>query len=177
MLTLADFATMLVFILPAYLANAAPVLFRTGRSKTPIDMKLKFYDSRRILGEGKTWVGFFTGIATGTVVGYLTWILGLLNIYPTIWQHVFVAFMLSFGTMTGDVIGSFLKRRLAMRKGKPLWLMDQLSFYVIAILFIMPWKPAALDLSMFMLLGVVTALIHYYANVIAYKIGLKKVPW
>jgi len=177
MLTLADLTTLLVFILPAYLANAAPVLFRTGRSKTPMDMRMRFYDSRRILGEGKTWVGFFTGVVTGTVVGYLTWILGLLNIYPTMDQHMIVAFMLSLGTMTGDVIGSFLKRRLAMRKGRPLWLLDQLSFYVVAMVFILPWRPAALDVAMFIVLGAVTALVHYYANVLAYKAGLKRVPW
>jgi len=177
MLTLADLAQLLVFILPAYFANAAPVLFKTGRSKTPIDMKMRFYDSRRVLGEGKTWVGFFTGVATGTAVGYMTWALGMLRIYPTMEQHLLVAFLLSLGTMTGDVIGSFLKRRLAMKKGRPLFLMDQLSFYVVAILFILPWRPQALDIAMFVVLGAVTALVHYYANVLAYKAGLKRVPW
>ena len=177
MLTLADLTTLLIFILPAYMANAAPVLFKTGRSRTPMDMRMRFYDSRRILGEGKTWVGFFTGVITGTAMGYVTWALGLLTIYPSLDQHLLVAFMLSLGTMTGDVIGSFLKRRLALGKGKPMWLMDQLSFYIVAIAFILPWRPVALDLSMFVVLGAVTALVHYYANVLAYKAGLKKVPW
>ena len=60
---------LLIFNLTEYIANSAPLFFRTGKSKTPMDMKMKFYDSRRVLGEGKTWAGFLVGIVVGTIIG------------------------------------------------------------------------------------------------------------
>lgn len=177
MLTLGQMIDLLIFILPAYFANSSPVFFRTGKSKTPMDMKMKFYDSRRVLGEGKTWMGFLVGIAAGTLVGYLTYVFGLLRLYPTLEQHLLVAFLLSFGTMVGDAAGSFVKRRLAMAKGKPFYPSDQLSFYIFAVLFMLPFRPEIFGMSAFIFLLVVTLIVHTSANVIAYKVGLKKDPW
>ncbi|GAI48998.1 unnamed protein product, partial [marine sediment metagenome] len=53
------------FILPAYVANATPVVLGGGK---PIDSGKKFTDGRPIFGAGKTWRGFVSGIATGTMV-------------------------------------------------------------------------------------------------------------
>ena len=166
----------LIFIMPAYFANAAPVLFRTGKSKTPMDMKLKFYDSRRILGEGKTWAGFFVGIITGTLIGTLIWIIGLQRIY-SLETHILVSFLLSTGTMVGDAFGSFIKRRISIRRGKPFPLLDQLGFLVFALLFAYNYLPSFMDAYILSLLIVITFFVHYFANVIAYKIKLKRVPW
>jgi len=177
MLTIGQMIDLLIFILPAYFANSSPVFFRTGKSKTPMDLKLKFYDSRRVLGEGKTWAGFFVGIATGTLIGYLTYALGLIRVYPTLEQHLVVAFLLSLGTMTGDAVGSFVKRRLAMTKGKPFYPMDQLSFLLFALLFVLPYRPEVLGIPGFIFLLIITLIVHTLANVIAYKVGLKKEPY
>jgi CDP-2,3-bis-(O-geranylgeranyl)-sn-glycerol synthase len=166
----------LIFILPAYFANAAPVLFRTGKSKTPIDMKMKFYDSRRILGEGKTWVGFFVGIITGTIIGALIWLIGLQRIY-NFQTHIMVSFLLSTGTMVGDAVGSFIKRRISIRRGRPLPLLDQLGFLIFALVFAYNYLPAFMDVYTIAILMVITVFVHYAANRIAYKMKLKSVPW
>ena len=167
----------IIFILPSYFANAAPVIFGTGKSRTPMDMGVRFYDSRRILGKGKTWTGFFVGIATGTFIGYFTWVTGLLNVYPTFNLHMVAAFLLSTGTMIGDAIGSFIKRRLAIRSGKSFAIMDQLSFLIFAIAFVYPLIPQEIDFLSLAFLVVITPFVHYSANVLAYKLKLKKVPW
>ena len=167
----------LIFIMPSYFANAAPVIFRTGKSKTPMDMGIKFYDSRRILGKGKTWTGFFVGIATGTFVGYLTWTTGLLAVYSTVELHMAAAFLLATGTMIGDVLGSFIKRRLAIRSGRSFAILDQLSFMIMAVLFVYPILPQEIDLVSLGFLLVITPFVHYSANVMAYKLKMKRVPW
>lgn len=167
----------IIFILPAYFANAAPVLFRTGSSKIPMDYGVKFYDSRRILGKGKTWTGFFVGIITGTIIGIITWFLGILNLYPDFETHVLAAFLLSVGTMTGDAIGSFIKRRINVRSGKSVPILDQLSFYVFALLFASPYLPKEFDFAILSILAIITLIIHYLSNIIAYRLKLKNVPW
>ncbi|MEM3431702.1 MAG: CDP-2,3-bis-(O-geranylgeranyl)-sn-glycerol synthase [Candidatus Micrarchaeia archaeon] len=167
----------IIFILPAYFANAAPVLFKTGTSKTPMDYGVKFYDSRRILGKGKTWTGFFIGILTGTIIGIITWLLGILNIYPTFETHMLVAFLLSVGTMTGDAVGSFIKRRINVKSGKSVPILDQLSFYVFALLFASPYLPKEFDVIIISILAIITLIVHYLSNIIAYKLKLKSVPW
>ena len=43
-------------ILPAYVANASAVLVGGG---TPVDSGKNWKDGKRILGDGKTWRGFF----------------------------------------------------------------------------------------------------------------------
>lgn len=45
-----DVAQLLLFILPAYIANATPVLFGGGM---PVDFRRKFIDGERLLGDGK----------------------------------------------------------------------------------------------------------------------------
>ena len=79
--------------------------------------------------------------------------------------------------MVGDAVGSFIKRRLAMTKGKPFYPLDQLSFYVFAVIFVFPFLPATFNLSAFIFLLIITLIVHTTANVIAYKTGLKKDPW
>lgn len=172
-----DLIEALIFILPAYFANAAPVLFRVKKNEPPMDLGMKFYDSRRILGKGKTWTGFFIGIATGTFIGILTWILNVIRIYPNFETHVLVAFLLSLGTMVGDAIGSFIKRRMGVKSGKSIPILDQVTFLAFALIFVIPYFPAGLDLINVIILFVITYFVHYLSNMIAYKLKLKSVPW
>ena len=57
-------------MLPAYIANSAAALFGGIFGKTPIDMR-KNLGNKRILGEGKTYEGFFSGVFAGLLVGML----------------------------------------------------------------------------------------------------------
>ena len=56
----------LIFVLPAYVANGAPVIGvkLIGRA-TPIDRGAKAWDGRRVLGDGKTIEGLIVGISSG----------------------------------------------------------------------------------------------------------------
>lgn len=152
---------LIVFILPAYIANASPVILGGG---PPMDFGKKFGDGKRVLGDGKTWRGFFGGILAGTATGIL-----LGSAIPGL--------LLSLGTLVGDTVGSFAKRRMGMERGKPSALMDQLTFLFIALLFAYPFLPAYLDVFGLVFLVALTYLLHVVSNVFAHRMGWKKVPW
>ncbi|MEM2250762.1 MAG: CDP-2,3-bis-(O-geranylgeranyl)-sn-glycerol synthase [Candidatus Hadarchaeales archaeon] len=113
------------FILPAYFANASPVIFGGGR---PIDGGRKFRDGRPIFGPGKTVRGFLGGLSVGTIIGgFQTLTTNDLELLP-------LAFLLSLGALCGDLFGSFVKRRLGFERGRPFPLLDQLGFLLFAVI-------------------------------------------
>lgn len=157
----------IAFIIPAYVANAVPVVFGGGR---PIDFGRKFFDGRRVFGDGKTIAGFASGIVFGTVAGALE---GAVLGNALFWLRL--GFVLSLGAMLGDLAGSFAKRRLGIQRGRQFFLVDQLSFLVAAVLFAYPLYP--LDLYGFIFLVALTLMLHIISNFAANRIRLKRVPW
>jgi len=90
---------------------------------------------------------------------------------------ILTSFFMAFGAFFGDMVGSFIKRRLKYQRGAPLPIIDQLDFISFAMLFaylIYPIKNALIYV-IFML--IFTPLVHLLANVIAYILKLKKEPW
>ena len=109
---LMEIAFVIYTFLPAYFANAAPVLFGGG---APIDLDRNFIDGRRIFGKNKTVRGAASGLITGTIVGLIQ-------------KRVLLGFLLSSGAVLGDLTASFIKRRLGLNPSTPLPIMDQLDF-------------------------------------------------
>lgn len=88
---------------------------------------------------------------------------------------IFHGFLLSFGALIGDLIGSFIKRRLNLERGQPAPPLDQLDFILGALVFsFIVFIP---PLEIIIVLVILTPIIHLTANVIGYKLGLKKEPW
>lgn len=154
------------YILPSYFANSSPVLASKipiiSRLNFPLDLKKDFTDKRRILGDGKTFFGFLTGVVVGTLVGLLQ-------------GNPLTGFLLSLGTMVGDSVGSFIKRRLGIARGVNSPLIDDLSFLVFALAFAWPVSP--LDPLSMVELIILTPVIHRFANILAHLLKLKEVPW
>ena len=161
-----DALWLILFILPAYFANSSPVIFGGG---APMDFGRKAWDGKRCLGDGKTWRGFVAGVGIGTLAG-----LSLSNIFGDP-RFAILGFALSFGALSGDALGSFLKRRLGMKRGSPMFAMDQLPFLFVALAFgSMVYLPSLEGLAFLTLL---TYLLHVSTNFLANRVGLKKVPW
>lgn len=160
-------ASAIWFILPAYFANAAPVLLGGG---APLDMGRKFLDGRRVLGEGKTVRGFACGLVVGTIVGLLQ---GIAR--PPLREYLLLGFLLALGALLGDLASSFIKRRLGIERGGAAPGLDQLSFVVVALILaspvkVPPWQVIAVIL-------IITPPIHLATNFIGYKLGLKGRPY
>jgi CDP-2,3-bis-(O-geranylgeranyl)-sn-glycerol synthase len=156
----------LIFIFPAYCANAVPVIFGGG---TPMDFGRSFIDGRPILGRNKTFLGFFSGLIIGTAVGLLESVV----FRP---PHIF-GLILSLGALFGDLASSFLKRRLGLQPGELLPVLDQIDFIIGSILFCTLFCSQILSLGMVILVLILTPPIHLLTNYVAYNLGLKKNPW
>lgn len=171
---MADLFLLLIFIFPAYVANAVPVVLGGG---TYLDLGKNFSDGRRIFGDGKTTRGFVAGVASGAVMGGILAFASPLPFFLSSESQFIGSFMLALGTMAGDALGSFIKRRMNVAPGKP-FLLDQLSFLIFALIFVYPFvDPSIFDLYNIVFLLILTYILHIAMNVIANKAGLKKVPW
>ncbi|HIP89546.1 MAG TPA: CDP-2,3-bis-(O-geranylgeranyl)-sn-glycerol synthase [Thermococcus paralvinellae] len=159
------------YILPAYFANASPVVFK---GKTPMDFGRKFRDGRRILGDGKTWRGFLGGLLTGTLIAAIQYCLTP-DFYGSLDTALKLGFALSLGALLGDLIGSFIKRRMGMPRGYPAVGLDQWGFLIVALILAYPIKTLSTGQVLFLL--AVTPFIHWAANILAHKLGWKNVPW
>ena len=174
---------------PVYIANAFATLPK-GRGPA-MDFGRNWPDGRRILGTSKTWSGFLFGtIAAAPFALLQAWLiliappnLQLVPQYgPTVLAAVPVAFLLTGGAMTGDAIGSFVKRRLGWESGARALGLDQLPFVVLPIglgLVLYPGIFVSTFFSVEALLWVLflTLGLHISFNWIGYKMGTKKVPW
>jgi CDP-2,3-bis-(O-geranylgeranyl)-sn-glycerol synthase len=171
--------------LSAWIANATPVLGGGGR---PIDGGRVFRDGHRILGDGKSIRGFIVGVFFGTLVGVAQFI-SAPYLRPILAQFVTItpemdyvlsisipaAFLLSVGALTGDVVGSFIKRRVKVKSGDPSPFLDQLGFIIIALIFA---YPVMIPSPIFVIILILTTLgIHWLSNALGYLLGFKKNPW
>jgi len=160
-------ASAIWFILPAYFANAAPVVLGGG---PPVDMGKKFLDGRRIFGDGKTTHGFVGGLIVGTIVGLLQ---GIAE--APLGEHLLLGFLLALGALLGDLASSFIKRRLSIERGGAAPGLDQLGFVVVALILASPvklptWQTIAVIL-------IITPPIHLATNFVGHKLGLKSRPY
>ena len=164
---------LILFVLPAYFANAAPVM---ARGKTVVDLGRNFADGRRIFGDGKTFKGLVAGIVVGTFVGVLL-AMAFAGFLPGLdfQTKTNVAFLLSVGTMAGDLLGSFIKRRINIPSGAQHEFFDQLLFLGGALLFASPYYMPGVEEVIFLV--IVTYAMHKLFDLIAHFLKLKKVPW
>ena len=154
----------LIYILPAYAANGAPVVFGGGK---PLDFGKKFI-GKRIFGSSKTIKGAVAGIITGIIIGAIE--------YPFFPYMLYISVALSIGAIFGDLFGSFMKRRYNIKPGATVPLLDQYGFFVFALLFALPQGhlPSLYGLLFLVLL---TGPLHLLTNICANRLKLKSVPW
>jgi CDP-2,3-bis-(O-geranylgeranyl)-sn-glycerol synthase len=165
-------AQALIFIFPAYCANATPVLAGGG---TRMDFGRNFIDGKRVFGNNKTFRGFFFGWAVGFGVGLVEGLVFGFDKYP-----VLFSVLIPLGALLGDLTGAFIKRRLNIAPGGLLPVVDQIDFVVGAVVFALPlslisWQGLSWEVAVVVLL--ITPPIHLFTNFLAYKLKLKKNPW
>ncbi len=145
--------------LPAYFANASPVVLGGGE---PLDGGRKWLDGKPFLGSHKTIKGTLLGVVVGAVVGVLQG-----NPVGGVFQSV--------GAVAGDIVASFFKRRWNLRPGEGMPLVDQLDFITFAVLLSYPVQRTSLEAMLVIL--VLTVPIHYAVNYVAWLLRLKEHPW
>lgn len=169
-----DLLAIIVFLLPCYFANAAPVLIGGGAR---MDFGVKLPDGEDLLGKTKTIRGFVGGIAIGVIAAaVISFMLpGLLfGDQKTLFLS---GALLSVGALVGDAAGSFVKRRLGISSGKPSPILDQLDFIAGALVFAYPVANSIYTIESIAFIVILTYLLHVVTNAAANRLGLKKVPW
>jgi CDP-2,3-bis-(O-geranylgeranyl)-sn-glycerol synthase len=169
-----EIAKAIWFILPAYGANAFPPLMK---GKIPIDRGKKL-GKNRILGDGKTVEGTIGGIIFGFFVGLVQiFVQSKINIEPYGFVNITIPLILTLtvGALIGDMIGSFIKRRFGIERGKPAPLLDQLDFLIFAL--ILSSLVVKIETITIIILLILTPPVHYISNVIGYFSKIKKKPY
>jgi len=165
-------------MLPAYLPNPCAALFGRG---TAIDFGRNFTDGRRILGDGKTYIGFFAGTVAGIVIGLVQMLIAPYAPIPFPEFTLTAILCLSIGSLLGDLGMSFVKRRIGLARGAPLPIADQLDFvagaWILTYLFEREWFLLNFTTWIVVTILIITPIMHLATNIIGYKLGKKDVPW
>jgi len=181
-------------MLPAYLPNSFAAVLGGGK---PIDGGKTMRDGRRILGDGKTWRGFFAGITLGFIIGLIEIFLlskgfhffgialpsfsaaGGSNAFDL--SACIAILSLATGALLGDMFFSFFKRRLGLQRGQALPLADQYDFligaFVLTAITSFGWLTATLNLTTFIVIIIMTPFLHLGTNIVGYLLGIKNEPW
>lgn len=175
------FLTTLYFILPAYFSNGGALAFGGG---TPVDFGKSDSKGIRWIGDGVTWRGLLAGTIIGIVTGAVQGLIApmvipligdnlITPIITDVNSGILIGFLLGFGAMLGDALGSFIKRRLGIGRGKPAPILDQLDFIIVAIILVSPFVNIT---WIFVVIAIaLTLIIHLIANTGAFVLGLKDV--
>jgi CDP-2,3-bis-(O-geranylgeranyl)-sn-glycerol synthase len=172
-------------LLPAYLANMAPVFAQRlqwfSTLAVPIDGN-KMLFGKPILGKGKTWRGLIVGtvIATATVI--VQTILQDANMvehirlidYSTV-NPLYFGILAGVGALGGDIVKSFVKRRVNIASGNAWPVFDQLDFVIgffVLTLLVVPWNQNIVWTAI-----IITLAGHPISNIIGYSLHIKKVWW
>ena len=172
------------FMLPAYVANLSGLAFGGG---TPVDGGKNYSDGRRIIGNGVTWKGCINGTILGTVVGIVLGIIGTyfgdlsaltggvvdLHVYGNVIGGLILGFLMAFGALLGDAVGSFIKRRIGLQSGEPAPIMDQLDFVLGAL--ILSLLVVRISWELFIIIALISLILHLGSNTVAYLLGIKDV--
>ena len=174
-MTITIVGTAIWLMLPAYITNASAAFFG---GKIPIDRGVHL-GRNRLLGDGKTFEGLFKGCSAGFLCGLLQHLYnGSFGSYP---RFIIVLLALSAGAMLGDIMGSFVKRRLGLRRGAPLPVVDQLDFvggaWLLLFIVARDWFSSNFSAEVMLVVILITPLLHLLTNFIGFKLGMKEVPW
>jgi len=140
-------------------ANSVPVLLSMllkDRCATPIDGGRPWRDGRPVLGPHKTWRGLLGGMFAAGALGTM------LSIGPVI------AAAVGLLGLVGDLVSSFIKRRVGFRSGEDWPLLDQIPEALVPLVLL--YRPLALNLlSLAATVGVFVFLALGAAKLLAYR--------
>jgi CDP-2,3-bis-(O-geranylgeranyl)-sn-glycerol synthase len=166
-------------MLPAYLPNPVAALSGGG---TPVDFGRNYSDGRRIFGDGKTWRGLIVGILAGVGIGIIQiWSAGTYGLTFLPGLTLPAVILLATGALLGDLVKSFFKRRCGKERGAKWPIADQYDLvagaFILLLIFDTAWLFGEVTLTVFILILILTPILHRAVNIIGFMIKVKEVPW
>ncbi|MDD4290566.1 MAG: CDP-archaeol synthase [Patescibacteria group bacterium] len=156
--------------LPSAFANMAPLF----------SLKINFLNfpiTKNLFGENKTWRGLFFGIMSGILVAFLQKTLSALFYkieiinYKEINILVF-GFLMGFGALMGDLLESFIKRRLKIFPGKSLPIFDQIDWIIGSLIILSFYIKIQIKFVLYSIL--ILGILHFLINTLSYNLKIRK---
>ena len=158
-----EFLQLLLLII---IANGAPILIRlllNDGFKLAVDFSQKLPDNKRIFGPSKTWRGILAALTATTVAA---WLLG---------YSANTGLLVAVYAVLGDLLSSFIKRRLGMRPSSMAPLLDQVPESLLPAFMMM--EVFYLDISSVVILVLIFIITELILSHILYKWGLRRRPY
>ncbi|MEM1718997.1 MAG: CDP-archaeol synthase, partial [Thermosphaera sp.] len=162
-----EFAFWIVkYYVPVMVANGVPVLVKGSHR---VDFGKEFFDGKPVFGSNKTWEGLLVGVCYAFVAG------SLISIATGEEVIALLGGFAGLFALLGDLAGAFVKRRLNIKPGDPLPIIDQLDFVFSSTLLYLALRVEEVVSKPYYVLitfSIILAL-HVVANNIAFFMGLK----
>lgn len=175
----------LYFFLPAYFVNMTPPLAKRVGLFNFLDKEVDFgkkFLGQPVFGRHKSWRGVIIGILVGILV---TLIQGELYRFPAIQKisilnysqiNIFLfGFLISAGTIFGDLLFAFIKRRLKMESGARFIPFDQTNYVIGSAVFLTPIFK--IEIIVWLTLFILTFFLHIIVNRAGYYLKLHSAKW
>ena len=148
------------------IANGAPIILRTLMGKRldfAIDCGFRLPDKNPVLGSSKTWRGVIGAIVFTSIGAVL---LG---------YSVPTGVQIALYALLGDILSSFIKRRLGMAPSTMAPLIDQVPESLFPALMLM--DTFELDYQSIIILVCAFIVIELLLSIILFKLGIRKTPY
>lgn len=157
---------LLQLLLLIIIANGAPILARLLLNNSfdlAVDFNQVLPDNRPVFGPSKTWRGIFAALVATTAAA---WLLG---------YHPETGVLVASYAVFGDLISSFIKRRLSMPSSSMAPLLDQVPESLFPAFMMM--QVFNLDIQALILLVLTFVIIELGLSHMLYKWGVRKRPY
>ncbi len=148
------------------IANGAPViawdLFK-DHGNWPVDFGIRLADGRPVFGPSKTWRGLLASLTATTCSALLIclpWVVGL---------------TVALAAMIGDLLSSFIKRRLNIEPSGRAWGLDQIPESLLPLLLVK--ERFSLDWYAIGQLAAVFCFLEVTLSPLLYQLGIRKRPY
>lgn len=159
-------ALALTLLILITVANGAPILAHRllGRHLGwPLDGGLVLPDRRRLLGEAKTLRGVISALL---LTPPAAWLLG---------QAWWVGGLIALGAMLGDILSSFIKRRLGLPPSSQALLLDQVPEAALPLVLV--WNTLELNAPFVGMLVSVFVVMELLLSKLLYRLRIRRQPY
>jgi CDP-2,3-bis-(O-geranylgeranyl)-sn-glycerol synthase len=79
---------------------------------------------------------------------------------------------MGFGALTGDLLKSFIKRRLSILPGKPFLVFDQIDWIIGSLIILNFYTKIKIEFAIYSIL--ILGTLHFFINIISYNLKIRK---
>jgi len=159
-------AEIIVVLFLVLVANGAPVLLSywfADKMSAPVDFGYQLKDQQPVFGCSKTWRGLNSSLL---ITGIAAVIIG---------QGFSFGVLIAALAMSGDLLSSFIKRRLKKAPSSKVLILDQLPESALPVLFLFSLNH--IDLMQVMAIISAFIIINITLSALLFRLGIRKRPY